>query len=132
MRKSPGRYGPEFKLAVVERLLAGERPRTVAGELELPQRLLYEWRAAYRKEGAGGLRMLGRPKRSPAGQPRTAVNFRDEQMAKLERKIGRQQLVIDFLQAALRRVEGESGPTSSVGVSECIPWCGSGPQCKAE
>ncbi len=76
--------------------------------------------------------MLGRPKRSPAGRPRSATNFRDEQVAELERKIGRQQLVIDFLQAALRRVEGESAPTSSVGVSECIPSCGNVPRCKAE
>ncbi len=132
MRKSPGRYGPEFKLAAVQRLLAGERPRTVAGELKIPEGLLYDWRAAYRKQGAAGLRMLGRPKRSPAGQPRSATNFRDERIAELERKIGRQQLVIDFLQAALRRVEGESAPTSSVGASECIPSCGSVPQCKAE
>ena len=45
----------EFKQSVVLRLEAGERIASVAEELKIRRKLLYEWRAAYRKLGAAGL-----------------------------------------------------------------------------
>ena len=48
-------FSTEFKQAVVVRLEAGERIAAVAEELKIRRKLLYEWRAAYRKLGALGL-----------------------------------------------------------------------------
>ena len=48
-------FSTEFKQAVVLRLEAGERIAAVAEELTIRRKLLYEWRAAYRKLGAAGL-----------------------------------------------------------------------------
>ncbi len=58
-------FSTEFKRAVVLRLEAGERIAAVADELKIRRKLLYEWRAAYRKLGIAGLnRKRGR---KPAG-----------------------------------------------------------------
>src|SRR5208337_3920284 len=48
-------FSTEFKRAVVLRLEAGERIAAVADELKIRRKLLYEWRAAYRKLGIAGL-----------------------------------------------------------------------------
>src|SRR5208337_1980589 len=48
-------FSTEFKQAVVLRLEAGERIAAVSEELRIRRKLLYEWRAAYRKLGASGL-----------------------------------------------------------------------------
>ncbi len=48
-------FSTEFKEAVVLRLEAGERLASVADELEIRRKLLYAWRAAYRRLGAAGL-----------------------------------------------------------------------------
>src|SRR5271165_492032 len=48
-------FSTEFKKAVVLRLEAGERIAAVSEELRIRRKLLYEWRAAYRKLGAAGL-----------------------------------------------------------------------------
>ena len=48
-------FSTEFKQAVVLRLEAGERIAAVSEELKIRRKLLYEWRAAYRKLGAAGL-----------------------------------------------------------------------------
>ena len=45
----------EFKRAAVLRLEAGEGIAAVADALKIRRKLLYEWRAAYRKLGAAGL-----------------------------------------------------------------------------
>ena len=58
-------FSTEFKQAVVLRLEAGERIAAVSDELRIRRKLLYEWRAAYRKLGAAGLNR----KRGQAGQP---------------------------------------------------------------
>ena len=47
-------FSTEFKEAVVLRLEAGERIAAVSDELRVRRKLLYEWRAAYRKLGVAG------------------------------------------------------------------------------
>src|SRR5271157_4172177 len=44
-------FSTELKQAVVLRLEAGERIAAVSDELKIGRKLLYEWRAAYRKLG---------------------------------------------------------------------------------
>ena len=86
-------FSTEFKETVVLRLEAGERIAAVAEELKIRRKLLYEWRAAYLRLGKSGLnRKRGR---KPGGA----------RVAELERKIGKQQMDLDFFREALRLID---------------------------
>ena len=108
-------FSTEFKKAVVLRLEAGERIAAVADELKIRRKLLYEWRAAYRKLGAAGLnRKRGRkpggararPAAAPAPPaPLTELARAQARIAELERKIGKQQMDLDFFREALRLID---------------------------
>ncbi len=99
-------FSTDFKEAVVLRLEAGERLAAVADELEIRRKLLYEWRAAYRKLGAVGLNRKRGPKpggarASPDAAPATPAPLSDlaraqARVAELERKIGKQQMDLVF------------------------------------
>ena len=100
---------------MVLRLEAGERIAAVAEELKIRRKLLYEWRAAYRKLGAAGLNRKRGPKRggaraSPDAAPATPASLSDlaqaqARIAELERKIGKQQMDLDFFREALRLID---------------------------
>ena len=65
-------YSFEFKLALVERFIAGETAQDLAAEAGLSSSgLLKNWAAAYRREGADALRPKpkGRPKAPDAPPP---------------------------------------------------------------
>ena len=108
-------FSTDFKEAVVLRLEAGERLAAVADELEIRRKLLYEWRAAYRKLGAAGLnrkrgRKPGGVRASPDAAPATPAPLSDlaraqARVAELERKIGKQQMDLDFFREALRLID---------------------------
>ena len=108
-------FSTEFKQAVVLRLEAGERIAAVADELKIRRKLLYEWRAAYRKLGASGLnrkrgRKPGGARASPAAAPATPAPLTElaraqARIAELERKIGKQQMDLDFFREALRLID---------------------------
>lgn len=114
-------FSTEFKQAVVLRLEAGERLASVADEVKIRRKLLYEWRAAYRKLGAGGLNRKRGPKpggirASPDAAPATPAPLSDlaraqARIAELERKIGKQQMDVDFFREALRLI-GARDPSS--------------------
>ena len=104
-------FSTEFKQAVVLRLEAGERIAAVADELKIKRELLYEWRAAYRKLGEAGLNRKRGPKpggarASPDAAPAPPAPLSDlaraqARIAELERKIGKQQMDLDFFREAL-------------------------------
>ncbi len=108
-------FSTEFKQAVVLRLEAGERIAAVADELKIRRKLLYEWREAYRKLGAAGLnrkrgRKPGGARASPDAAPATPAPLTDlaraqARIAELERKIGKQQMDLDFFREALRLID---------------------------
>ena len=108
-------FSTEFKEALVLRLEAGERIAAVSEELKIRRKLLYEWRAAYRKLGAAGLnRKRGRkpggaragPDAAPATPaPLTELARAQARIAELERKIGKQQMDLDFFREALRLID---------------------------
>jgi len=109
-------FSTEFKEAVVLRLEAGERIAAVSDELKIRRKLLYEWRAAYRKLGVAGLnRKRGRKpgggaRASPETAPATPAPLADlaraqARIAELERKIGKQQMDLDFFREALRLID---------------------------
>ena len=107
----PGRrrHAVEFKVKIAERMLAGENVAALAAQHELPRSMMYRWREAYRKEGRAGLaRPRGRP--PGGGKPvrapgQSAEEKLREQVAELERLVGRQAAEIAFFRGVFKRLD---------------------------
>jgi transposase len=126
-RKQRRSFTRAFKQSAVARMATAESIRGLAGELNVEQRMLYHWREQFQSGGQEALRRIGRPSRSEAVEAaasRLPVDLTDpteaqRRIAELERKIGQQQLDLDFFRAALRHVRdqlprtGRSGETPS-------------------
>jgi transposase len=127
MSKAKARvFSREMKAAAVGRMLAGENVSALARELKLRRKLLYAWRDHLRRGGPEALRPRGRPRRSaPVGVAETApgseapvvdaLAVAQRRIAELERKIGQQQLELDFFRQALRQVSGTRRPSDGPG-----------------
>jgi transposase len=108
-------YATELKLAAVRRVQAGESVRAVAEELGIRRKRLYVWKDRYAELGEAGLsrRRGGRPRQEApeAGSHAEAKLGRGEllaarkRIAELERKVGQQELELDFFGEALRRIK---------------------------
>ena len=106
-------YAPELKLAAVRRVLGGESVSAVAQELGIRRKRLYVWKDRYAELGEAGLtqRRAGRP-RKPAAMESGAETLTArgdllaarKRIADLERKVGQQELELDFFGEALRRI----------------------------
>jgi transposase len=121
-------FSREFKLAAIERLAAGESATALGRELGVRPTLIYQWRAVLRAGGAEALRRPGRPRASEAAaaQAPQSVEARDlasarRRIAELERKVGQQQLDLDFFKAALRRFEALRRPSNGPGATRSSP-----------
>ena len=102
----------EFKLSVVQRMMAGEPVAKLSREVKVKREMLYRWRDAYRKHGAAGLQ---RPRGRPRQKPQEAMPAAEARIRELERKVGQQALVIDFLQRACKRVRESRQPSKAAG-----------------
>ena len=111
-------YSREFKLSAVKRALAGESVASLSQALGVPRGHIYGWCQHYRAGGVEALR--------PACRPRSGTGVLDlevdedlvrarKRVDELERKIGQQQLELDFFRAALRQVEGARRPNDGPG-----------------
>jgi transposase len=107
-------YAPELKLAAVRRVLAGESVSAVAQELGVRRKRVYVWKDRFAELGEAGLvqRRAGRPRKPAAvGSGAEAMTARGEllaarkRIAELERKVGQQELELDFFGEALRRIK---------------------------
>jgi transposase len=135
MPKSKGRrYGRDVKLAAVNRMLAGENVPLLAEEIGTTRKSLYAWRASYLRGGAQALRGRGQPwtaeveppPRTSAAAPPLPRSGEQPALAELahargriselERKVGQQQLDLDFFQHALRTIREERQPSDRSGV----------------
>jgi len=125
------RHSREFMLDAVEWLEAGERASALAIELNLNRTIIYHWRDRLRANGAEALTSnRGRP-RTPevlaaeglrASRARTDGLVRARaQIAELERKVGQQQLDLDFFRGALQHIEGSRRPSDGPGVTTFLP-----------
>lgn len=143
-KKEQRRFSREFKLAVLARMAAGENVSALSRELGVARKCLYQWRDRFRIGGAVALRSRGRMTKAERAQmrgepverktlsapspdrlpqpppaPPDELTRARERIAELERKIGRQELELDFFQKALRHVEdaqpasGAPGGTAS-------------------
>ena len=118
-------YSNTLKQEIVRRLEAGERAAAIADEAGIDPKLLYDWRALYRRMGIAGLsRQSGRRRvwngRPPsagltlsepspltdggpsAARPADQLAEAQARIAELERLIGRQQVDLHFFREALR------------------------------
>jgi transposase-like protein len=125
MPKKARVFSREFKLMVVRRLVAGERMSVVARETQVLRKDLYIWRDRYRSGGAEALRGSGRPrkgeeltapKRALAGAVAEA-GAAGQRIAELERKVGQQQVELDFFRQALRQLREARRPSIGPGVT---------------
>jgi transposase len=131
MSKKPRVFSREFKLMVVRRLLAGENVTALAREVKVLRKDLYAWRDRFRSGGASALRRSGRPRKVEAlaidaidkaaeAVPKVAATELDlarQRIAALERKVGQQQVELDFFRQALRQVKEARRPSGGPGVT---------------
>ena len=115
------RFSVELKAEAMRRLESGESPTKVAADLKVDRRRVYEWHWQYQEGGAQALRGVGRPRKQEALTARGQawrggggeLAAAQRQIAELQRKVGEQQVDLDFFRAALRRVQEmrQSAPT---------------------
>jgi transposase-like protein len=116
-------FSREFKLAALARMESGENVSALARELGVKRKYLYQWRERFRAGGPIALRSRGRPTKvevlgmevghaalpapsgpMPPSAPPDELAKAQRRIAELERKVGQQQVELDFFQAALRQV----------------------------
>jgi len=120
-----------FKIGIVCRMLAGENVSGLARELKMTRKDLYAWRDRFQAGGPEALRGRGRPPKAdaaglaasgtsakaPVETPAAELEAARKRIAELERKVGQQQLDLDFFQRALRHVGAPSQPGTKPGVT---------------
>jgi transposase-like protein len=124
-------FSRAFKLRVIERLEAGESGSALALELSVKRTIIYRWRDAWRAGGPEALRSKrGRPPKLEALQMERARGVAAKandlaearrQIAELQRKVGQQQLDLDFFRQALRHIEASRRPSIGPGATASSP-----------
>jgi transposase len=99
------------KVSAVDRMLAGENVSALSRELKVRRTILYRWKNEYEAKAESAFRR--NPGRPPKHSPR-AERVRTEEVEELaaakqrisdlERKVGQQQVELDFFRQALRQV----------------------------
>ena len=121
-------FSREVKLEAVRRVLAGEKVSALTRELKLPRNDLYVWRDRFLAGGPEALQGPGRPRKAerllaahggapPPDTPAEELETTRRRNAELERKVGQQQLELDFFRQALRQVEEARRPSAGPGVT---------------
>ena len=128
-RKSSHRvFSREFKVSIVRRMLAGENVSALARELKFLRKDLYVWRDRFLAGGPVALHGPGRPRKAeeplpsarggaPPETPAAELEAARQRNAELERKVGQQQLELDFFRQALRQVTEGRRPSAEPGVT---------------
>ena len=129
-------FSKEFRMGAVERMIVGESPSSIARELGVLRKSLYEWKDTYAQLGKAGLaRQSGwsppvLPSAAAGAAPASSQGARGEllraraRIEELERKVGKQELELDFFDAALRRIRAlgaKSKEKNSAGSSPINP-----------
>ena len=112
-------FSREFKLSAVQRMMAGESAAALSRELQVLPGQLSKWCGHFRRGGVDALRPACRPRKGAGvldrGAPQDLVGAR-KRINELERKVGQQQLELDFFRQALRRVGEARQPSDGPGV----------------
>ena len=121
----PRSFSLEFKLAALDRLAGGETIAALSVEFGVHRQALYKWRDLHRAGRLGARR--GRPTRvealarSAADRDLSELEAARQRVAELERKVGRQELELDFFRGALRRIEASRQPSKGPGATGSSP-----------
>ena len=103
-------------------MMAGEPVAKLSREVKVKREMLYRWRDAYRQHGAVGLQ---RPRGRPSQKREEAMPAAEVRIRELERKVGQQAMVIDFLQRACKRVkelrQASKGPGATASMERSKP-----------
>src|SRR5258708_5367252 len=124
-------FSREFKVGIVRRILGGENVSALARELKFSRKDLYVWRDRFLAGGPEALRGRGRPPKAgaaglaasgprakaPADTPAAELEAARTRIADLERKVGQQQVDLDFFRQALRQGRGARRPSAEPGVT---------------
>jgi transposase-like protein len=117
-----------MKIDTVKRMLRGENVSALTRELKVSRAVLYRWKDQFREDGSQAFRRrAGRPPKSPPGMERARAEAAGElaaaqqRVAELERKIGQQQVELDFFRRALRQVGADRAARSGRGTKASTP-----------
>jgi len=121
-------FSREMKIDTVKRMLRGENISALTRELKTSRSVLYRWREEYREEGARAFRRKpGRPPKSgpivekARAEAAGSLAAAQQRVAELERKIGQQQVELDFFRQALRQVGASRAATNERGSKGSTP-----------
>lgn len=108
-------FSPQVKFEVVRRYLSGEGATALGREFSIRPTLVHQWKVAYLRKGAAGLRGVGRPSREllaalsverpPEDDLADPLVVAEQRIAALERKLAQQALALDFFRDALPHLE---------------------------
>lgn len=135
VRKKRRSFTREFKLSVLSRMAETDSIVGLARELGLERKLLYCWREQYQNGGSEALRRVGRPAqrqdgflkasgnlpRSADADERERPSAPEQRVEALQRKIGQQQLELDFFRAALQQVRARRRGNGAPGEKASTP-----------
>jgi transposase len=118
-------FNREFKLAAIQRLMSGASATALAQELQIRSSHLSKWWSKYRHYGPAGLRPAHRPRNTeaklqPLAKAKDVARAR-RRVSDLERKIGQQQVELDFFREALRQVGQARRPSDGPGAPASTP-----------
>lgn len=114
-------YSREFKLMALSRLSEAKDVSALARELGVGRLQLYRWQWAFEAGGAEALGSAGRRAAVVALPAAETLAKARERIAGLERRLGQQQLELDFFRQALRQVEGLRRPSDTAGAPASTP-----------
>jgi transposase len=118
----------DFKRAAVKRMEAGESSSALSAELAVKRTMLYRWRDAVRRHGEKSFPgRPGRPSKAAllareyGAEGATELAQARRKIAELERKVGQQQVDLDFFKQALRHIEAAQQQSSARGATASSP-----------
>jgi transposase len=101
-KKRRRKFSKEFKEEAIKRMLKGESPSALSKELQVLRKDLYLWKRAHVK----GYPLENRPgPRSKKEMVGGEIEQARRRVAELERKVGQQEMELDFFAKALRCIE---------------------------
>jgi transposase len=138
VRKKRRSFTREFKLSALRRMAKTDSIVGLARELGVERKLLYCWREQYQSGGSEALRRVGRPVRRAAeqdgffeasgnlsqradGNEPATPGAPEQRIEALQRKIGEQQLELDFFRAALQQVRARRRGNGAPGEKASTP-----------
>jgi transposase len=127
-KKKIPKFDRAMKIKTVKRMLRGENISALTRELKTGRSVIYRWKDAYRQDGEQAFRRkAGRPPKSPPGTERVRAEAAGElaaakhRVAELERKVGQQQVELDFFRRALRQVGADRAAVNGRGAKASTP-----------